>query len=139
MTLFLAFLRSFIGEGDKSLLLFFYVDFISTEFFFKIDFPPVILGLLTVLLASLLSSPNPKFSLTSLLITNWLLPKILCWLPSSESESFLVGSYFYLIPSFAVSIDFLLFFRTIPSIPSFDILSNFDLLGWLLDWPGYYF
>ena len=122
ITLFLAFFTSFKGEAS----LIFYTDFIKIEFFFNIDFPPVALGFVSFLtiVTSLLSSPSPKFSLTYRLITNCLLPKILCSLPSSESESFFK---FYFAP--CSSVDFLLFFITIPSIPFCGIISNFDLLG----------
>lgn len=124
MTLFLAFLDYFIGEGSFNS--FFSTDFIKTEFFFRIDFPPPALGCLGSFLTSFVSSPSPKFYLTSLLITIWLLPKILCWLPSSESESFLM---FYFNASL-FSIDFLLLFKTTPSMLFLDIISNLDLLGW---------
>jgi hypothetical protein len=57
-------------------------DFNKTEFFFNIDFPPGALGLLVeCFFIYPLSSPNPKFYLTSLLITSFPLPKILCSLP----------------------------------------------------------
>lgn len=127
ITLFFAFFASFNGDGS---LIGFYIDFIKIELFFNIDFPPAALGCFgsfTSFIISLLSSPNPKLSLTYLLITNRLLPKMLCSLPSSESESFLM---FYFCPT---SADFLLFFITIPSIPFLGIISNFDFLAvWLL-------
>lgn len=76
MTLFLAFFIYFKGDGSFV----FSIDFIKTEFFFKIDLLPPALGL-GALLTSPVSSPNPKFYRIYLLITIWLLPKILCWLP----------------------------------------------------------
>ena len=77
MTLFLAFFADTSFRGDDYLL--FSPDFNKTEFFFNIDFPPGALGLLVEgFLIYPLSSPNPKFYLTSLLITSFPLPKILC-------------------------------------------------------------
>jgi len=133
ITLFLAFLASLLN-GEGSLTYFFYIDFITTEFFFNIDLLPPDLGLASFL-TSALSSPSPKFYLIYLLITIWLLPKILCWLPSSESESFLIFSFIASV----FYIDFLLLLITRPSIPCFDILSNFDRLCWFTGTLGSYF
>jgi hypothetical protein len=133
ITLFFAFLPYFYPELSLSFSFSYFpgllVPFITTEFFFKIDFAPcyLFLGTFTAYTSSFLSSVNPKFYLTSSLIKSSLLPKMLYELPSSESSpsSSFEFLYIYLIlSSFKIE---LLLFITIPSIPDFDIDSNFDL------------
>jgi hypothetical protein len=98
ITLFLAFLIYFTSFISTSFYFYLFsplsLDLFKNndEFFFKIDFPPPDLCCFGFLLTAS-SSVSPRFSLIYLLKTTWLLPNILCWLPSSESLDWLLTFY----------------------------------------------
>lgn len=80
------------------------------------------------------NDPKPKFSLNYWFNTTFLLPKILYWLPYSDSfsDSWLFDDccwIFYLDASRDCYFFFLSLFITFPSMELLDILSNFDFLG----------
>ncbi len=139
ITLFLPFLSGFCLSSsylNKLVLVLVASFFTMMEVFFKIEWP--LWGLLLFLPDSessmIESDPKPKFSLSYWFNTTFLLPKILYWLPYSDSfsDSWLFVDWcwiFYLDASKDSSFFFLSLFINFPSIELRDMLSNFDFLG----------
>lgn len=92
ITLFLAFLSGFLISCYsylKNTLAFFLASFFTTiDVVFKIEwFLNFFCFYFDSLSLTTESDPRPKFSLSYSLIISFLLPKILCWLPDSDSDS----------------------------------------------------